>query len=103
VSEPLKASVASTVTAGTKAEPKMLLHAQCGRRHYPTDDIAANVADYKSAFGLPADVALIGKVHREFDATRQPIDKGEPIAVALASAKELAAKAVAPKREATEP
>ena len=38
------------------SEPKMLIYAQCGRRHYPTDDVTANVAAYKEAFGLPEPV-----------------------------------------------
>jgi hypothetical protein len=78
--------------------PKMLIHAQCGRRHYPSDDLAANVAEYKLAFGLPTDCTLIGKVHRTFDAARQPTDAGEPIEVALASAAELAARPAVPIR-----
>lgn len=84
MSEPMMAS-----------EPKMLLHAQCGRRHFPTDDVAANVAAYKEAFGLPPITKLVGRVHRQFDATRNSIDAGEPIETALASAAELAAKAAA--------
>jgi hypothetical protein len=75
------------------SEPKMLIYAQCGRRHYPTDDVTSNVAAYKEAFGLPAASKLVGRVHREFDATRNPTDAGEPIETALASAAELAAKA----------
>ncbi len=71
----------------------MLIYAQCGRRHYPTDDLAANVAAYRQAFGLPETTRLVGRVHRLFDTARNPIDSGEPIEVALASAAELAAKA----------
>jgi hypothetical protein len=74
-------------------EPKVLLHAQCGRRHYPTDDLVANVAEYKAAFGLPNGTKLIGRVHRQFDAAHNPTDPGEPIETALASAAELAAQA----------
>jgi hypothetical protein len=74
-------------------EPQMLIYAQCGRRHYPTNDLAANVADYKQAFGLPESTKLIGRVHRQFDAARNPTDPGVPIEVDLASAVELAAKA----------
>jgi hypothetical protein len=75
------------------SEPKMLIYAQCGRRHYPTDDVAANVAAYQEAFGLPPTTKLVGRVHRQFDATRNPTDVGEPIETALASATELATKA----------
>ena len=73
-------------------EPRMLIYAQCGRRHYATDDLVANVASYKEAFALPVSAALVGRVHREFDAARNPIDAGEPIETALASAAELAAR-----------
>jgi hypothetical protein len=73
----------------------MLLQAQQGRRHYPTDDLAANVAEYKAAFGLPDSAILVGRVHRQFDTARNPTDLGEPIETALASAAELAAKACA--------
>ncbi|HET6327061.1 MAG TPA: hypothetical protein VFG04_20440 [Planctomycetaceae bacterium] len=75
------------------SEPKMLIYAQCGRRHYPTDDVTANVAAYKEAFGLPPETKLLGRVHREFDESRNPTDAGEPIETALASAAELAVKA----------
>lgn len=75
------------------SEPQMLIYAQCGRRHYPTDDLAANVAEYRQAFGLPESTRLVGRVHRQFDAARNPLDAGEPIEVALASAAELAVKA----------
>ena len=75
------------------SEPQMLIYAQCGRRHYPTGDLAANVAAYRQAFGLPETTRLVGRVHRQFDTARNPIDAGEPIEVALASAAELTAKA----------
>jgi len=71
----------------------MLIYAQCGRRHYPTDDLVANVAEYKAAFGLPPATKLVGRVHRQFDTTRNSTDPGEPIDTALASAAELAAQA----------
>lgn len=79
------------------SEPQMLIYAQCGRRHYPTDDLAANVAEYRQAFGLPESTRLVGRVHRQFDAARNPLDAGEPIEVALASAAELAVKAAKPR------
>ena len=86
------------------SEPRMLIYAQCGRRHYPTDDLTANVAAYRQAFGLPEATRLIGRVHRQFDSARNPIDAGEPIEVALASAAELTAKAAKNQaRPATEP
>jgi hypothetical protein len=75
------------------SEPKMLIYAQCGRRHYATDDLVANVAEYKAAFGLPPATKLVGRVYRQFDASRNPTDPGEPIETALASAAELAAQA----------
>jgi hypothetical protein len=75
------------------SETKMLIYAQCGRRHYPTDDVTANVAAYKEAFGLPPETKLLGRVHREFDDSRNATDAGEPIETSLASAAELAEKA----------
>lgn len=71
-------------------EPQMLIHAQCGRRHYPAADLIANCAAYRQAFSLGPHAKLIGRVHRRFDAARQPIDPGEPIETALASAAEIA-------------
>ena len=47
----------------------------------------------KAAFGLPPATKLVGRVHWEFDASRNPTDPGEPIETALASAAELAAQA----------
>ncbi len=47
------------------SDPRMLIYAQCGRRHYPTDDLTANVAAYRLAFGLPEATRLIGRVHRQ--------------------------------------
>jgi len=86
------------------SEPQMLIYAQCGRRHYPTDDLAANVAAYRQAFGLPETTRLVGRVHRKFDTARNPIDAGEPIEVALASAAESTAKAARNQaRPATKP
>jgi hypothetical protein len=86
------------------SEPKMLIYAQCGRRHYPTGDLAANVSAYRQAFGLPETTRLVGRVHRQFDTARNPIDAGEPIEVALASAAELTAKpAKSPTRPANKP
>jgi hypothetical protein len=85
------------------SEPTMLLQAQQGRRHYPTDDLTANVAEYKAAFGLPPATKLVGRVHRQFDSARNPTDLGEPIETALASAAELAAKATAQTSQRVEP
>jgi len=94
VSEPTRrATSTSKEDVGANPEPRMLLHAQCGRRHFPSDDVAANAAAYKQAFGLAPETKLVGRVHRQFDTGRQPIDRGEPIEVALASAAELAAQA----------
>ncbi|HXY36258.1 MAG TPA: hypothetical protein VEI07_18625 [Planctomycetaceae bacterium] len=103
MSEPTRpATAASKEDVGANAEPMMLLHAQCGRRHFPSDDVAANVAAYKQAFGLAPETMLVGRVHRQFDAGRQPIDRGEPIEVALASATELAAKSLKPQHRSVE-
>ncbi len=65
-------------------EPQMLIYAQCGRRHFPADDVTANVAAYKEAFGLPPALQHTGRVPRQFDRTRNPTDSGEPIETALA-------------------
>ncbi len=73
------------------ARPKMILHAQCGRRHFATDDLAANIRAYRRAFGLAPDVPLVGRVYRRIVNTHA-VDAGESLTHAIASAEELAGR-----------
>jgi hypothetical protein len=70
---------------------KILIRAQCGRRHFPWDDLPRCIAQYKHDFELPPETALIGCVHRAFD-NNLPTDVGVPLEMALASAAEIAAR-----------
>jgi hypothetical protein len=70
---------------------KILIRAQCGRRHFPWDDLPRCMAQYKQDFELPPEAELIGCVHRQFE-NNLPVDVGVPLEIALASAAEIAAK-----------
>ena len=77
------------------AASKMIIRAQQGTRHYPDEDIKKNASLYREEFAYPAEMPLIGQVWFAGQiANNAPVGPGTPVAVALASAAEVAAKSI---------
>jgi hypothetical protein len=91
---PLQQAAADRVAAQHAemlSRAKILIRAQCGRRHFPWDDLPRCIAQYKQDFELPPETELIGRVHRQFE-NNLPTDVGVPLEIALASEAEIAAR-----------